>query len=55
MDRRLFMQLVVFDVPSSALGADELAGQAAQLLAQAGSQGSFTPTRCRRVLDREER
>jgi hypothetical protein len=49
MDRRLFMQQVVFDVPSSALGADELAGQAAQLLAQRRVSASFTPTRCRRA------
>jgi hypothetical protein len=34
MNRRLFMQLLVFDVPSSARGADELAGQAAQILAE---------------------
>jgi chlorite dismutase len=34
MDRRLFMQLLVFDVPPSASAPDEVAGQAAQLLGQ---------------------
>jgi hypothetical protein len=33
MDRRLFMQLVVFDVVSAAQEPDEIAGQAAHLLA----------------------
>src|SRR5579864_3150830 len=34
MDRRLFMQLLVCDLPSSGRSADEIAGHAAQLLAQ---------------------
>jgi Chlorite dismutase len=34
MDRRLFMQLLVFDAPPSARGAGEAAGQIAELLRQ---------------------
>jgi hypothetical protein len=34
MNRRLFMQLLVFDVPSSARGADELALQASHILSE---------------------
>jgi chlorite dismutase len=34
VDRRMFMQLLVFDIPSSGRGPDEVAGDAAQLLAR---------------------
>lgn len=39
MDRRLFMQLLVFDVPQSGLGADELAAKLAQLMTQRRIEG----------------